>query len=323
MIEPLQWFKRQTLIAPLGVKFWDVASGVYVSSGLSVRAYPDGDSLRATEARLNRSGTYVLHHASGLREFELGVGGGELTDSLPARRRFTVEVKDNERRFLPFAFEAELPCKGLFRWNAPAERAPLDPPGNLSVPLYSTMLHPAPAGMAALRAEIYEASTEEIDGVRSRRPAAWAMLEARNEGLLLGRGIADEQGRVQLIFAYPPPHDSHISSPLSPPGAFATGQPFLKQTWAIQLQAFYELVPQLSPPSPLTLSGEAGRALPLLNQLLHQQPANLFLDEEQTEPVMEVTLMYGSKVFVHPSSSNVGSPPDPTPLSTLFVRPAD
>lgn len=317
--------ERQTLIAPLGVKFWDVSAGAYVTSGLSVRAYPAGARLRATDALLNRSGTYVLHHASGLRRFEMGTEASEFTETSPARQRFIVEVRDNERRFLPCAFEADLPFKGLFRWNEPSvDKAPLEPPDSLAVPLYPSTVRRDPQGMAVLRTELYEASQEETDeGLPVRRPAAWAVLEARDEaGRLLGRGIADERGRVAIVFAYPPPHDSNSSVISSPGAGFAAGLPFLKQQWAIQLQAFYEPAEQLSPPSPLVPSTGASHELPLLNDLLHQQPAHLFLDDAQTEPLMEVTLMYGPKVFLGPPSSNVGSPPDPVPLSILFVTPA-
>ncbi len=45
-------------------------------------------------------------------------------------------------------------------------------------------------------------------------PAAWALVEASYEGQVLGRGIADERGCVNLIFAYPPPVDFEPLSPL-------------------------------------------------------------------------------------------------------------
>ena len=66
MIGPFQSIERYSLIAPLGIKFWDVATGAYISNGLRVTAYPDDDQLHSTHASANRSGTYVLHHASGL-----------------------------------------------------------------------------------------------------------------------------------------------------------------------------------------------------------------------------------------------------------------
>lgn len=322
MSSPFQLPERPTSIAPLGVRFWDVATGAYVSNGLKVTAYPGDARLASTQASLNRSGTYVLHHAWGLREFEMGLCNPQFTETSPPRRPFTVEVRDEKRFFLPVKFEADLPFAGLFRWQASQERAPLDPPPNsASVPLYSSTLRPAPAGMAVLRAEIYETPSQEINGVRVNQPAAWAMLEARYGGRLLSRGIADEQGRIALIFPYPPPHDSVGSGSISPAGVFAAGLPFLEQEWTIQLQARYEpivLSSPLSPLSPLEFSSNTDTSIPNLRNILAQSPVSLFLDEAQTEPLTDVTLMYGSKVFVPTTVSPLG----PVPLSVLFISPA-
>ena len=329
MIGPFQLLERQMLIAPLGVRFWDVATGAYVGDGLRVVAYAGDDRLHSTQASPNRSGTYVLHHASGLCEFEMGVGNPPFTELLPARRRFTVEVSDAQRRFLPLKFEADLPYKGLFRWQTSSERTPLDPPPNSpTVPLYSSTLRAAPAGMAVLRAELYEAPTQEINDVRITKPAAWAMLEVRSGGRLLSRGIADERGRLALIFAYPAPHDSISSFGSSPAGPFTAGLPFLKQEWTIQLQAYYEPTTLSSPPAPFSPPQPLGSlskgepSIPNLRDILGQSPVSLFLDEAQTEPLMEVTLMYGPKVFVPQSIAPLSSPLNPMPLSILFVSPA-
>ena len=326
MMAPFRLLERQELTAPLGVRFWDVATGTPISSGLSVWAYPDGKPQRATRASPNRSGTYVLHHASGLSDFERGVDGGEFTETSPARRRFTVEVSDEQRRFLPARFDADLPCKGLFKWLTNVERAPLDLPNNSAgVPLYSSTLRTAPAGMTVLRAELYEALAPGSPlEVLSLRPAAWAVLEAREGGRLLGRGMADERGRIVLIFAYPAPREPSGSFTSSPPGAFGARLPFLKQEWAIELQAFYGPTAPASPPSspPLPAAGEASSGVPYLNDLLDQPPADLFLDEAQTEPLTEVTLMFGPSVFTRPSSSSASSPLNRIPLSILFVSPA-
>jgi hypothetical protein len=326
MIEPFQLLKRQMLIAPLGLRFWDVATGAYVSNGLRVTAYPDNDRLHMTQASPNRSGTYVLHQASGLREFEMGVGNPQFTDSLPERQPFTVEVRDEERRFLPLKFEAHLPCKGLFEWQkAMTEPVPLDLAGSPSVPLFSSILRAVPAGMAVLRAELYESPSEEINEIRITKPAAWAMVEARSGGRLLGRGIADERGRIALIFAYPTPQDSIISFGSSPAGPFEVGPPFQRQEWTIQLQAYYEPTALSSPPAPLSppqpsssLSKDDA-SIPKLSDVLQQSPVSLFLDEAQTEPLTEVTLMYGPKVVVPVFGSPLSSPPNPVPLSNLFV----
>lgn len=328
MMAPFHLLTRHELTAPLGVRFWDVATGAHVHEDLRVTAYPNGNRLHSTQASPNRSGTYVVHHASGLREFEMGVGNPEFTELLPTRHRFTVEVTDEQLRFLPIRFAADLPYKGLFRWQTTVARTPLDLPNNsTSVPLYSSILRTGPAGMAVLRAELYEAQNLGTIDVQTRKPAAWAMVEASFGGTLLSRGIADESGRIALIFAYPAPQHSISSFNSSPAGEFTAAAPFLKQEWTIQLQAFYQ--PEtLSPPapfSPLQPLGSAGEHkpnIPDFGEIFEQTPVNLFLDAAETEPLTEVTLMYGPKVFVPPVSSLLSSPPNPTPLSILFVSSA-
>ena len=77
--------------------------------------------------------------------------------------------------------------------------------------------------MAVLRVELYESPIPEVNGVRIKKPAARAMVEARYSGRLVGRGIADDKGRVAVIFAYPPPHDSISPFGSSPAGTFTAG----------------------------------------------------------------------------------------------------
>ena len=317
MIEPFHLLERQTWIAPLGVRFRDASTGALVRGGLRVIAYPDAHRLQWTRAVANHSGAYVLHHAWGMREFELGVRNEPFPESPPPRHRYTIVVNDEERRFLPTRFEADLPTVGFFQWTPAGARTTVDPIDG-SVPLYPSILGPFPPGMAVLRAELYESSSEEINGVRVNKPAAWAMIEAHFNGRLLGRGIADGQGRIALVFAYPPPRDS-VRVGGSPLGVGTARLPFLKQEWTIQLHAFYQ-------PSVLSLPGPSGSVqaddltIPKLNDIFDQSPASLFLDEAETEPLTEVNLKYGPQVFVPPGSP-VGSPPNPTPLSILFVSP--
>jgi hypothetical protein len=317
MIEPFRLLERQTLIAPLGVRFWDVATGVHVRNGLQVIAYPGTHYLHSTTASSNRSGSaYVFHRAWGLRKFELGISDAPFPESPPTSQRYKIGGHDENRRFLPVSFSADLPTAGVFQWPLAGPRTQLDPPDG-SVPLYPSTLRSAPPGLAVLRAELYQS----LNGAR----ASWAMMEARFNGRLIGRGIADEQGRIALIFAYPPPQDSVGSSAISPPGSVRARLPFRNQEWTIQLQAFYEpavLSLPLSPPGPSGSPRRDDLSVPELSDILKQSPANLFLDEAKTRPLTEVHLRYGPKVFVTPGSATVSSPPNPLPLSILFVSPA-
>jgi hypothetical protein len=120
---------RQTLVAPLGLRFRDAATGVAVTHGLRVTLYPTANPERRTQAFVNGSGVYVAHHAAGLRLSEIGAGDAEFWGAPPSSAPFTVEVVDEERRYLPFSFNTTLPTKGVRRWTWPlADAATRQPP---------------------------------------------------------------------------------------------------------------------------------------------------------------------------------------------------
>ncbi|HWS53509.1 MAG TPA: hypothetical protein VN228_05260 [Pyrinomonadaceae bacterium] len=123
--------ERQTLTAPLGLRFRDAATGASVASGLRVAVYPAANPSRRTPAFVNGSGVYVAHHAAGLGAAESGAGDESFWAAPPARLPFTVEVSDDERRYLPYRFQTTLPARGLHRWTWPladaASRAPSEP----------------------------------------------------------------------------------------------------------------------------------------------------------------------------------------------------
>lgn len=114
---------RQTLTAPLGLRFRDAATGATVSHGLRVTLYPTANPSRRTQAFANNSGVYVAHHAAGLRESEMGAGDAEFWGASPSSAAFTVEVVDEERRYLPYSFPVTLPSKGLGAWTWPLAEA--------------------------------------------------------------------------------------------------------------------------------------------------------------------------------------------------------
>lgn len=119
MNAPFLLLERQTLLAPLGLRFRDAATGELVGGGLSVTAYPTDDPSRRASAFVNRSGVYVLQHAAGLREAEFGAGDKAFWDAAPTKRAFTVEVFDSEGRFQPYSFQTALPFKGIHTWAWP------------------------------------------------------------------------------------------------------------------------------------------------------------------------------------------------------------
>lgn len=129
MSTPFKILGRQTLTAPLGLRFRDAATGAAVSQGLRVTLYPTANPARRTHAFANGSGVYVAHRAAGLRVSEMGAGDAEFWNAPPAAAPFTVEVVDEERRYLPYSFTAMLPAKGLSTWTWPlADATSRQPP---------------------------------------------------------------------------------------------------------------------------------------------------------------------------------------------------
>ena len=112
----------------------------------------------------------------------------------PQTAQYRAEVTDLLRRFHPVSFAVQLPFRGLFL-PACAAQSPPGPAGG--VELFSTASRPLPGALAVVRAE--------LSSVVLGSPAAWALLTAEYRGAVLGRGVADRQGRVVLAFPFPEP----------------------------------------------------------------------------------------------------------------------
>lgn len=281
------------MVAPLGLRFHDAATGALIADGLTVAVYRATNPSRRTLAFPNRTGIFVLQHAPGLREIERGAGDTDYWENLPPRKSFIVEVRDTERRFQPFTFEARLPARGIYRWELEPQGSPLSE-GEQSVPLYSAPTRAVAPGMAVIRMELWDALAD--------KPAAWALVEAFiDEPPLTVRGFADERGRLALVFPYPEPPPSTHGSPLTSTGGSLS---FMQQSWRIHLEASY-------------VSGRSIAALPDLRATLRQTPADLWTDSERNQPLTEVTLRYGRELVVRSHDATNGKV-----LSKLLITPA-
>lgn len=306
---------RLTLVAPLGLRFCDFASGVFIGDGLDVQVYPSGNPATKVAALANRKGVYVVHHAPGLPlEVEHGAGDQKFWNGPPPTRSFVVEVNDKERRFQSFQFTASLPEQGIYKWTDDVPSSPLA--ACESIPLYSSPVRSVPAGMAVLRADLWDESRNAA--------ASWAVLEASMNNRVIARGIADDKGRIALIFPYPPPRAFAISSPpgspLSSPPA-ASGLPLTEQVWPLQLRALYTPDrPISSPPNLFATKYE----LPELRFTLSQPEATIWANAERTEPLLEASLHYGQELVLksRTATSPPSSPPSQLPQSVLFITPA-
>jgi hypothetical protein len=234
--------------APLGIRFWDVAAATSTVYGLNVDVFRrDVPWARATAA-MNRSGTYVAHLLPGaapppdLRAFEFSDADPDVLWSGPTRQ-YRIEVRDPQGRFLPIAFDAELPWRGLLTflgpWLSPPRPVSLptepgSPPPLLleRVPLFSAPSRPLPEPLAVVYAQMREQG--------SGRDLAWALLTVAIDGRVRGIGLADGQGRVAVMFPYPEPPRQSLASPPEERNDF---------TWQLSLTAFWSAA---SPAGPVT-----------------------------------------------------------------------
>lgn len=238
--------------AALGVRFWDVATGMLAIDGLRVEVCHRANAHPRTVAQPGPGGVYVAHKVPGLRDFEFE-DVERPQDLWPAATRaYRIEVSDPQGRYLPIAFDADLPARGPFTWLAPWLSPPqpvafpdlpgspgspgspgVAPPMIGRVPLFSAPSRPPPEPLATVRAQMREQG--------SGRALAWGLLAASIGGVARGIGLADEEGRVAIFFPYPEPPRISLSSPVPAHNDF---------TWEVALSAFGGALPSPgTPPS--------------------------------------------------------------------------
>lgn len=298
--------ERFSIIAPLGVCFHDTATGARIFDGLTIFAYPANDGMRKnkTELRPNRQGVYVLQKIKGLEEFSRGGGDDEFWKNNPPEKSYIVEVSDIEKRFQPFQLTVKLPVRGLYKWeNIPA----LSPNKNQeSIPLYSAATRKISGGMSVIRTKL-----QEKNGVS----AANAVLEARFEGKLIARGIADRDGQIVLVFPALAPQSKPLASPPSSSNRISLAE----QEWKIDFAVNYQ--PSIFPPAP----PNAEEILPDLKLVLAQKKGKLWVNDEQSEQFTTAVLQTGKELILRSRKGADTSPPDSETvfLSFLSVKPAN
>jgi hypothetical protein len=239
--EILRPLERIKVFTPLGIHFWDPVHDTPVSDGLSVTARPKAAPGSVIPAFRTGSGVYAFQHLPGLHEHEYPAESHWPETNPPETKPkpFTIEVADQQRRYLPvvFAVDLPLPYEGIYR---PAANG--DPPAN-SPPrfyLFSAPTRTAAPGIAAVRAQLVEHDT--------KHPAAHAVLEVEFKGRKLEveikdeiveieikskkwYGIADSRGGVAVLFPYP----TFIGSL----GTSSEGTPPVEQEWELTVRVRY------------------------------------------------------------------------------------
>ena len=229
--------------AAIGVRFWDVSCATSLIDGLQVEVYPRANPRARKPMKPNPSGAYVGHAVAGLHDFEHSDTDAPAlwATAEAALRACRIEVRDPFGRFLPIAFDADLPHPGPLSWNAPwfSPPQPIVMPGSSGsppqlmlerIPLFSAPGRPLPDALAVVYAQMREPVTA--------RPAAWACLGVSIEGRRCGIGLADRQGRVAVMFPYPEPPRRALASPPEARSDFS---------WPAELEVFWSLP---SPPTP-------------------------------------------------------------------------
>lgn len=272
--ESFRTIEHHRIVTPLGVLFVDDFSGDPVGDDLEVWTWPEGVPQLRVPMRRAGAGSYAAHGLPGFREFAAGAGDEDFWREwlAPDRRRtFVVEARDLQRRFLPAQVRVELPAAGLARpscWpQLPSNR-------RHGVPLFSASTRAVPASAATIRAQLYDRS--------AKRPASWAVVDARLDGRTIARGMADSQGHLAVLLPYPEPQSSWTSppadstSPASPPRL-----PLSQQRWTIGIEVRYE-------------RAFASRRVPDLCEALAQAPAQLLADAgSPSQELTQFTLQYG------------------------------
>ncbi len=272
---------RVTLRPALALRFWDTAAATDLVEDLAVAIFPPANPLVRQTAQMNPSGIYVAHTVSGLREYELGQSepGAASPPGVVPRR---IEVTDPDGRFQPLAFDAALPVDGLFTVAAPGLSPPQAPnlpslgglpPLSLAglVPLFCAPARPLPEPLGVVYAQ--------LRSDLSRQPAAWCLLGVSLDGVLCGLGLADDLGRVAVMFPFPEPPRRALASPPTAHDDFA---------WDLTLSAYWS--PALrSLPAPV---------IPDLADVLASLSAPVGVVASRTPPAPALRLSYRQPVTV-------------------------
>jgi hypothetical protein len=198
--------ERSLLRPAFGLACRDDRTQRSVTEGLQVRVSPRLGSTQgpAVEALAGPQGVHALHRG------------------LPAAATTAVvRIDDRLGRYLPTRLRCPLPLppRGL---NTAACL-----PAGAEVPLFLRPAQPAPAGLASVRAALWDTAADA--------PAAFALLLLREagSGRLLGRGVADERGQVLAALSPGEPTDADGSA--SPPQP----QPAALRRWLLRVEVFY------------------------------------------------------------------------------------
>ena len=285
--------ERVTRVGPLGVRFWDAVEQSFIADGLVVRVRPKTAPAPRIALTANTSAIFAALNLPGLRDAEFGAGYDAFWAAI-TKHTFVVEVADPRGRYLPMAFDADLPARGLFTWSCA-----MAPVTGLTdgVPLYSAPSRMLASMRGVLRADLRDAT--------SGLPAAGAVITATIDGTYNVTGIADPNGRIAIQFPFPEPRAFPSTVDGVPPAA-PSGASLAGYTWPVVLAARY------TPLAP----GAVYPDYPDLCTTFDQPAASLWSDT--TGALLgPLTLHMGTELIVRTTDAGTSKP-----LSELWIKSA-
>jgi hypothetical protein len=285
------------IFTALGIRFWDLLLNVPIRDGLEVQARLEGSSGEPLQAVRSLSGVYTFFGLPGLRGAEYPADPPDFGP--PRSFSYIVTVRDLLERFLPAAMIYSLDQAGrvLVSGVPDSGNAP-----RLAY-LFSATSRTTPPGIATVRADLLDRETNQ--------PAAWAVLRLRVAGRSeTWTGIADERGRVVVLFPYPLIDRLMLGSP---PGS---GQGSItEQTWMVSVQALYDPANLRFPLASLPDLVYPWTVTPSLRSILEdQQPATIWPGDSAGTASLDLTVPFGQEVVLR---TEFASPAQPSSSLTI------
>lgn len=281
---------------PFGFAFRDASDLSLIGDGLDVRVTDVKRPFRKVRLAPTPSGSWMSPRLPGL-----DAGLAERPADWPANARtFEVTVTDEQERFLPIRFDAELPNRGRFTWPAWAgldqpKIAPILPVSPLPgykldyLPLFPSIARAAPGPRAIVRAQLAERQADTSD-----KPCAWAVMTVTVGGKIIAVGVADAGGSIAACGAYP-------ALPVQAPADAAKGR---KQViWKADIAVYWdELVDK--PPKLDAILGQLA------------SPPRVVLERfDKTDPLPAQDLLLGRPLTLVTKKNATDR------LSTLYLKP--
>lgn len=288
------------IVAQLGFRFWDPVSNAQIADGLEVTARTVYYYSRKVKAFQTPSGNYVFQGLPGLHDFEYPFNDNS-NHSNRKEMKFIIAVKDNQHRFLPFAFlfKEEIPLEytGIYRNNIFTELNPASPPeaGLPVIYLYSSPTRQLKPGLAVVRCQLKDYST--------KNSASHAFIEINIKGKKWF-GMANDKGNAAVYFPFPTVDNTFFNT--SPP--MSASKSLFEQKWPLSISFKYSpgLLRDLPAISREEFDPERleGKPLPDLSSIISQRRAHILINGSETSigatAVFELNeqLAYGQEVVL-------------------------